>query len=186
MALIGYVRISTVEQKTDLQYDALKKTGVTKIFEDVGISGSVAVRPGLTAALAFLRDGDQLVTVRLDRLGRNTLAVLHLMEDLDAKGVTFRSITEGIDSATPAGRMLQTLLISFATMEREILIERTNAGLRAARERGRVGGRPRALNDAKTELAKVMYKRGSTAREIGAELGCSRSVVYRALELNPA
>ncbi|TFB96287.1 MULTISPECIES: recombinase family protein [unclassified Cryobacterium] len=183
MALIGYVRISSSEQKTDLQYDALAAAGVKKIFEDVGVSGSVAVRAGLTAALDFLRDGDQLVTFRLDRLGRNTLAVLELLQDLERRGVAFRSITEGLDSSTPAGRMLQTLLISFATMEREILIERTNAGLRAARERGRIGGRPRALSEAKVELARVMFKRGSSAIEIGTELGCSRSVVYRALQL---
>jgi DNA invertase Pin-like site-specific DNA recombinase len=181
MALIGYARISTKEQRIDLQLDNLAKAGAEKIFQDVGISGSVTSRPGLNAALDYLRPGDSLVVFKLDRLGRRTVPLLQLLADLEQRGVGFISTTEGLDTSTPVGRLVASLLASLATMEREVLIERTKHGIAAARARGRVGGRPRAMSDSQTELARFMFKRGQSVVEIAAELGCGRSTVYRAL-----
>lgn len=182
MALIGYVRVSAKEQRVDLQLDALAQAGAEKVFEDVGISGSVATRPGLNAALSYLRPGDSLVVFKLDRLGRRTVPLLQLLADLEQRGVGFISTTEGIDTSTPVGRLVASLLASLAALEREVRIERTRHGLDAARLRGRIGGRPRALTDSQIELAQVMFKRGQSVVEIAAELGCGRSTVYRAIE----
>jgi DNA invertase Pin-like site-specific DNA recombinase len=181
MSVVGYARVSTHEQRLALQLDALEAAGAEKIFEDQGVSGSRTSRPGLDAALAYLRDGDVLTVWRLDRLGRSTLYVLALIQELGEKGIGFRSLTESVDTTTPAGRLMLTLLAGLSSMEREITIERTKAGLAAAREQGRVGGRPRALSAVQEEQAQLMHKRGSSGREIAAALGCGRSTVYRAL-----
>jgi DNA invertase Pin-like site-specific DNA recombinase len=185
MALIGYARVSTKEQRVDLQLDALAKAGAEKVFEDVGISGSTTARPGLNAALSYLRPGDSLVVFKLDRLGRRTVPLLQLLADLEQRGIGFISTTEGLDTSTPVGRLVASLLASLAALEREVLIERTRHGLDAARLRGRVGGRPRALSDSQVELVQLMFKRGKSAAEIAAELGCGRSTAYRALEHRP-
>ena len=153
MAIIGYVRVSREDQRADLQRDALEKAGCTKIFEDAGVSGAKASRPALEAALSFMREGDVFACWRLDRAGRSTLNMLELLRTLEERGVGFRSLTEGIDTTTIAGRMLATVLSAFAQMERELIVERTHAGLAAARARGRVGGRPRALTAVQVEQA---------------------------------
>ena len=182
MAIIGYVRVSRDDQKADLQRDALEKAGCTKIFEDLGVSGSKASRPGLDGALAFAREGDVFTCWRLDRAGRSTLNVLELLRTLEERGVGFRSLTEGVDTTTPAGKMLATMLSAFAQMEREILVERTYAGLASARARGRIGGRPRALTAVQVEQTQLMHRRGTTVSEIAQALSVGRSTVYRALE----
>ena len=183
MATIGYVRVSRDDQKADLQRDALERAGCTKIFEDLGVSGSKASRPGLDAALSFARDGDVFACWRLDRAGRSTLNVLELLRTLEDRNIGFRSLTEGVDTTTIAGRMLATMLSAFGQMEREILIERTHAGLASARARGRTGGRPRALTSVQVEQAQLMAKRGTSVSEIAEALGgVGRSTIYRALE----
>ena len=119
---------------------------------------------------------------RLDRAGRSTLSILELLRTLEDRKIGFRSLTEGVDTTTPAGKMLATMLSAFAQMEREIIIERTHAGLAAARARGRIGGRPRALTAVQVEQAQLMHKRGTGVSEIAATLDMGRSTVYRALE----
>jgi DNA invertase Pin-like site-specific DNA recombinase len=182
MSTIGYLRVSREEQRADLQEDALKAAGAIRIFEDRGVSGSKASRPGLSEALSFMRDGDIFTVWRLDRAGRSTLNVLELLRTLEDRGIGFRSLTEGVDTTTPAGRVLATMLASFAQMEREIIVERTLAGLAAARARGNVGGRPRALSAVRIEQARLMYRRGSAVTEIATILGVGRATVYRAIE----
>ena len=181
MSVVGYARVSTDDQKMDLQLDALRAAGADKIFEDQGVSGSKTSRPGLDASIAYLRDGDVLTVWRLDRLGRSTLHVLALIQELSDRGVGFRSLTESVDTTTPAGRLMLTLLAGLSSMEREITIERTKAGLAAAKRQGRIGGRPRALTPVREQQARLMYQRGSTATEIAAELGVGRATIYRAL-----
>jgi len=181
MAVIGYARVSTQEQSLDLQTDALTAAGAIRIFTDLGVSGSKASRPGLDAAVEFMREGDVFMVWRLDRAGRSTFNVLHLIASLADRGIGFRSVTEAIDTTTPAGRLLVTLLSALSAMEREITVERTLAGLASARARGRVGGRPRALSDIQVEQAALMFKRGMSAAEIAATFGVGRATVYRVL-----
>jgi DNA invertase Pin-like site-specific DNA recombinase len=181
MAVIGYARVSTQEQSLDLQTDALTSAGAMRIFTDLGVSGSKASRPGLDAAVEFMREGDVFMVWRLDRAGRSTLNVLHLIASLADRGIGFRSVTEAIDTTSPAGRLLVTLLSALSAMEREITVERTLAGLASARARGRVGGRPRALSDIQVEQVALMFKRGMSAAEIAKDFGVGRATVYRAL-----
>jgi len=182
MAIIGYIRVTREDQRADLQRDALEPAGCARIFEDLGVSGSKASRPGLDAAMVFLREGDVFTCWRLDRAGRSTLNVLELLRTLEDRKIGFRSLTEGVDTTTPAGKMFATMLSAFAQMEREIIIEHTHAGLAAARARGRIGGRPRALTAVQVEQAQLMHKRGTGVSEIAATLDVGCSTVYRALE----
>jgi len=169
MSVVGYARVSTDDQKMDLQLDALRAAGADKIFEDQGVSGSKTSRPGLDASIAYLRDGDVLTVWRLDRLGRSTLHVLALIQELSDRGVGFRSLTESVDTTTPAGRLMLTLLAGLSSMEREITIERTKAGLAAAKRQGRIGGRPRALTPVREQQA-----RRRARRRPGDHLPCTR------------
>ncbi|AYG03409.1 recombinase family protein [Gryllotalpicola protaetiae] len=181
MALVGYVRVSTAEQTLALQQDAMAAAGVEKVFKDVGVSGSKTARPGLDAALDYLRDGDTLVVWRLDRFSRSTVHALTTIDDLGARGVGFRSLTEQIDTSGPMGRVMLTLIAAFAQLERDVIRQRTVAGLEAARARGRVGGRPKALNATLIEVCRARKKGGATARQLATELGVSVATVYRAL-----
>jgi DNA invertase Pin-like site-specific DNA recombinase len=181
MAAVGYIRVSTADPNADLQRDALKAAGVDRIFEDLGVSGSTASRPGLDAALDFLREDDILVVWRLDRLGRSTVNVLSLLDELAARQVGFRSLTEGLDTGGSMGRVLISIMAAFAQLERDVIRERTSAGLKAARDRGRVGGRPRSLNDSTVAVARALFATGKPATVIAGELGCSVATVYRAL-----
>ena len=181
MANIGYIRVSTVDQRASLQEDALAAAGVTRTFADLGVSGSLASRPQLNAMLEYVREGDVVVVWRLDRLGRNTRHTLTLLAELAERGVGFRSLTEGLDSTGPMGRAMITIIAAFAELERDTIRERTIAGLAAARARGRVGGRPRALSPAKIEFAETMRKGGASAQKIADEFGVSRASIYRAL-----
>ena len=160
MTNIGYVRVSTANQDTALQLDALKREGIEKVFSDEGVSGMKASRPGLDEALSYLRDnsGDVLCVYSLSRLGRSTRNVLALLDDLTERGIGFRSLTEGLDTSGSMGKMMTTILIAFAQMERDTLVERTNAGLAASRARGRSGGRPAKLTPAQHKMIRSLYE----------------------------
>jgi len=181
VSTIGYARVSTTEQNLDLQRDALVAAGAIKTFEDLGVSGRLATRPGLDACLNFLRIGDTLTVYRLDRLGRSTRNTLELLHQLEGRGVTFRSLTESIDTSGPMGRAMITIIAAFAQLEADVTRERTLAGLAAARERGRVGGRPRALSPAMVAVARTMIAAGKPPGEVAAELRVGRSTIYRAV-----
>jgi DNA invertase Pin-like site-specific DNA recombinase len=181
MTAIGYARVSTNEQNLDLQRDALAAAGAVRTFEDLGVSGRLASRPGLDACLDFLREGDVLTVYRLDRLGRSTRNTLELLHSLDVRGVAFRSLSEAIDTTGPMGRAMITIIAAFAQLEADVTRERTLAGLAAARERGRFGGRPKALSPAMVAVAKTMLAEGRRPGEVAAELGVGRSTIYRAV-----
>jgi DNA invertase Pin-like site-specific DNA recombinase len=177
--LIGYARVSTLEQNLDLQIDALQKAGCEKIFTDK-MSGAKA-RPGLDEALAFLRPGDVLVVWKLDRLGRRTVKLIQLIEELKERGIGFKSLSNAIDTTTPEGMFIYRISSSFAELERDLARERTMAGLSAARTRGRLGGRPRKLNDTQAHLAATMLKDPNTSIDEVCETfpNVSRRTIYR-------
>ena len=184
--LIGYARVSTDDQNASLQEDALKKAGCIRTFTDHA-SGSKASRPELDRMLDQLRRGDVVVVWRLDRLGRSLKNLIELVADLDEKGVGFRSLTESIDTTTNGGRLIFHIFASLAEFERDLIRERTNAGLAAARARGRVGGRPSVMNAKKVEKARTLYdSRKHTVSEIAEMLNVSVATIYRHLESGKA
>lgn len=179
--LLGYARVSTDEQDHALQLDALRQAGCERVFVETA-SGSRVDRAELAKLIEQAREGDTLVVWRLDRLGRSLRHLIDLSEQLQARGIGLRSLTEAIDTSTPAGRFLFSVLGALAAMEREIIIERTRAGLRAAAARGRRGGRPPALDEAKVRAAKAMMRGGEmTTAEVAKQLGVSPSTLYRHL-----
>lgn len=177
---IGYVRVSKHEQNEALQIDALKEAGCEKWFVDK-ITGSKAERKGLSEVLAYLRAGDTLVVWKLDRAGRSLKHLIELLKDLQERGIEFLSLTEQIDTTTPGGKLIFHLVGALAEFERDLIRERTNAGLAAARARGRVGGRPRKLKtNGKVALARRMFTDQShSVPEICGVLGISRATLYR-------
>src|SRR5258705_954244 len=164
VAIIGYARVSTTDQNPQLQLDALKESGATRIFTDHGASGSTARRAELDACLDHLREGDVLTVWKLDRLGRNTQHVLTVVDDLTSRGVGFRSLTEGLHTEGAMGKAMLTIMAAFAQLERDTMIERTRAGLAAAAADGRKGGRPRKVDDADAAKARQLRDKGITAR----------------------
>jgi DNA invertase Pin-like site-specific DNA recombinase len=178
--LIGYARISQDTQSIDLQIDSLTAAGCEKIFTDT-MSGSRNDRPGLKQALEFVRAGDAICVWRLDRLGRSLPHLIHLMQDLDTRGIGFRSLTEAIDTTTPGGRLTYNLFASLAEFERSVLRERTRAGLLAARQRGRRGGRPRSLTSQKLDAARRLLEAGTSVRDVATALAVSAPTIYRHL-----
>lgn len=181
--IIGYSRVSTQDQNFDLQIDDLKKEGVLEenIYKDK-LSGSKKDRPGLNQCLKSLKAGDTLVVWKLDRLGRSLQDLIQIVQGLKKRGVNFRSITESIDTNSPGGNLIFHMFGALAEFGRDITIERTHAGLKAARSRGRVGGRPRLEpKDEKTRIAKQMYANGCSAKDIAVALGISRRTVFRRL-----
>lgn len=154
--LIGYGRVSTSDQTLDLQKDALQKAGCGRIFTDTA-SGAKAERTGLDEALSHLRTGDILVVWRLDRLGRSLKHLIETITALDNRKIGFKSITEAIDTTTSGGKLIFHIFGALAEFERDIIKERTRAGLTAARARGRKGGRPKKLNPRKADIAKQLY-----------------------------
>src|SRR5438309_2543458 len=157
--LIGYARVSTSDQTLNLQKDALEKIGCSQIFTDT-ISGSTTERHGLDAAMSYVREGDTLVVWRLDRLGRSLKHLIETITQLNIRKIGFKSITENIDTTTSGGKLIFHIFGALAEFERDIIRERTNAGLTAARARGRLGGRPKAqaLNTPKkVALAQSLY-----------------------------
>jgi DNA invertase Pin-like site-specific DNA recombinase len=172
--LIGYARVSTHEQNLAPQTDALKKAGCQKIFDDK-VSGAGSERPGLEAALEYVREGDTLLVWRLDRLGRSLKDLIEIIGSLEKRGIGFRSLQESIDTTTSGGRLIFHVFGALAEFERNLIRERTRAGLAAARARGRKGGRPRALDSKKVELAYRLYdERKYTIKEICRILGISK------------
>ncbi|MDF7786527.1 recombinase family protein [Pantoea stewartii] len=183
--LIGYVRVSTNDQNTDLQRNALKSANCEQIFEDK-ISGKTSERPGLKRALRTLKAGDTLVVWKLDRLGRSMRHLVMLTEELRERGVNFRSLTDSIDTSTPMGRFFFHVMGALAEMERELIVERTRAGLSAAREKGRIGGRRRIMTPDVVERAKRMLTNGATRYQVALVLDISVKTLYRYLPVNAA
>jgi DNA invertase Pin-like site-specific DNA recombinase len=175
---IGYARVSTDDQSLDLQLDALKKAGCKRVFTDKA-SAAKGERVGLTGAISHLRSGDVLVIWKLDRLGRTVKGLVDFVADMQARGIQFRSLTDGIDTTTPAGRFFFHVMASLAQMERELMAERTRAGLDAARTRGRVGGRRRRMTPGKVESARNLLKGGMAPRDVAQNLGVSIPTLYR-------
>lgn len=169
--LIGYARISTTDQNLDLQLDALKAAGCERVYQDEGISGAKAKRPGLESALKRLRRDDVLVVWKLDRLGRSMRHLIELTTMFDAEGIGFRSLSDAIDTSTPGGKLYFHLMGAFAEFERNLISERTKAGMAAAKARGVKMGRPRKLTPVQeAEITRFESEAlDAAAREIGAE-----------------
>ena len=195
--LVGYMRVSSENdrQNTDLQKDALLSSGVDErhLFEDRA-SGSKRERPGLKDALEFLRPGDTLVVWKLDRLGRSLSHLIGLINMLKEKEIGFRSLTEGIDTSTPSGKLLFHIFGSLAEYERSLIRERVNAGLQAARRRGKIGGRPRAISKEKLEvivealnngMSKNLFKIFLRLKQRKQELPCAgwNSIFFRSFSI---
>jgi DNA invertase Pin-like site-specific DNA recombinase len=181
--LIGYARVSTTDQTLDLQKDALEKAGCTKIFTDTA-SGAKTEREGLDEALSHLREGDSLVVWRLDRLGRSLPHLIETITDLNNRKIGFKSITEAIDTTTSGGKLIFHIFGSLAEFERDIIRERTQAGLSAARARGRKGGRPKALTGRKLDMARALYaSQQHPIDEICRTLKISRATLYRYVKM---
>jgi DNA invertase Pin-like site-specific DNA recombinase len=181
MAELGYARVSTHEQNLDMQHDELRRTGVTTIYNDKA-SGKTADRPELQQCLKALRDGDTLTVWRLDRLGRNLQDLVRIVSDLEARGVTFKSLKESIDTRGPAGKLVFHLFAALAQFERELLRERTLAGIASARARGRQGGRLPRLSPSQSRAAAAMMRGNEmSVAEISTHFGVSRSTLYNVL-----
>lgn len=176
--LVGYARVSTLEQNLDVQTEALKHAGCERIYDDKA-SGSKTDRPGLAKTLEILRKGDTLVVWKLDRLGRTVKQLVDFVTELEQKQIHFKSITDSIDTSTASGRFFFHVMASLAQMERELTIERTKAGLAVARARGRFGGRKRKMTDSKVQAAKKLLAAGSHPKDVAKDLGISLPTLYR-------
>ena len=177
--LVGYARVSTAEQRLDLQLDALRQAGCERVYTDRA-SGAKAERPGLAEALDYVREGDTLVVWRLDRFGRSLRDLVARVGELEERGVGFRSLQEAIDTTSAAGKLVFHVFGALAEFERDLIRERTMAGLASARARGRSGGRPRAMDDEKVRLASRLMKDpevsvGGVCRAVGV----SSATLYR-------
>jgi len=186
--LIGYARVSTQDQQLHLQLDDLSRAGCERIFQEK--VSSVKVRPQLRLLIESLREGDTVIVWKLDRLGRSLKELIGLINDFQAKQIGFRSLNNAIDTTTAQGRLVFNLFASLAEFERDLIRERTRAGLSAARARGRHGGRPKGISKetlGKAQAVRTLYdSREKTAGEIGKLLGISRATVYRYLAQHPA
>jgi DNA invertase Pin-like site-specific DNA recombinase len=179
--LIGYARVSTAEQNPELQHDALERVGVIRTFTDYA-SGSSQDRPAWQECLEFLQPGNVLVVWKLDRVGRSTADLARIVTELDQRGIQFKSLTESfLDTTTADGRLIFHIFAALAEHERSRMLERTRAGLDAARARGRVGGRPSKMTDAKINAARTMHADKTPIVEIAQALGVGRMSVSRAL-----
>jgi DNA invertase Pin-like site-specific DNA recombinase len=184
MTSFAYIRTSTADQHADLQRDAMAKAHIPEkyFFVDEGVSGTLASRPQLDALVAHLREGDEVVVWKLDRLGRSTRNVLDLIDAIRAKGATFRSLTEGISTSGPMGEAMLTIMLAFAQLERDQLVERTRAGLDAARAKGKTGGRPPKVDTKKLTTIKKLTASGDYTRaEVAQMVGLSESTLYRVI-----
>ena len=174
---VGYARVSTAKQDLSSQLDALTEAGCERIFSDVG-SGKNPSRPGYKEMMSFVREGDQIVVFALDRLGRTATQLHSFLAELDERRIGFSCLTEGIDTTTPAGRLLYSVLAAVSEMEHALLQERVQSGLEAARKRGRIGGRPRVDQEA-VRLAMHYYQHtDKSITEISSITGLKRSTIY--------
>lgn len=179
--LIGYARVSTADQGTDLQRDALRRAGVRKVYEETR-SGATAARPELARALDALRPGDVLVVFKLDRLARSLRDLLALIDTISAAGAHLRSLTEPVDTSSPAGEMVVHMLGAVAQFERGLIVERSRAGVKAAQARGVRFGRPAALTEREARAAAQAYRSGrSTLTALARLYGCHLSSIKRAI-----
>jgi DNA invertase Pin-like site-specific DNA recombinase len=179
--LIGYARVSTYEQTLNLQRDALEKADCTKIFTDTA-SGAKTERKGLEEALNYVRKGDTLAVWRLDCLGHSLPHLIATMTDLEERGIGFKSLTENIDTTTSGGKLIFHIFGALAEFERNLIRERTQAGLMAARARGHKGGRPQALTARQLGIARDLYKKQHPIAETCRTLKISRATLYRSLK----
>jgi len=175
---VGYARVSTNEQSLDLQREALERAECKRIYEDQ-ISGLREDRPGLRKALEQLREEDTFIVWKLDRLGRSVKNLIEFVTNLEKNKVHFKSLTDNIDTSTPTGRFFFHVMASLAQMEREIIVERTRAGLEGAKQRGRIGGRKRRMTSSKIESAKQLLANGIPPKEVAINLGVSIPTLYR-------
>lgn len=180
MVAIGYARVSTGEQDLSLQLDALNEAGCERVFQDHA-SGVLADRPGLAQAVSYAREGDTVIVWKLDRLGRSMKHLLEIVGELQDRGVGFRSVTENIDTTTPGGRLVFHLFGALAQFERDLIKERTRAGLLAAAARGRRGGRQSVITPEKLEKAKIHIAAGLTVREAAARIKVGKTALYNIL-----
>jgi DNA invertase Pin-like site-specific DNA recombinase len=179
MAAIGYARVSTTEQDLALQLEAIAKAGCARVFEDKA-SGAKA-DPGLAAALGFVRLGDILTVWKLDRLGRSLPHLIETVNALEMRGVSFRSLTEAIDTTTPGGRLVFHIFGALGQFERDLIRERTRASLDAAAARGRQGGRKHVMTEEKLRRAHALLVQGLTVREVAARIKVGKTALYAAL-----
>lgn len=184
-ARIGYARVSTADQTTDPQTDLLAAAGCERIFVET-VSGALRDRPQLRACLDYLRPGDVLVVAKLDRLGRSLAHLIETVTTLDSRGIGLVSLSESIDTTTAAGRLLLHVLGAVSQFERDLIVERTQAGLAAARARGRKGGRPPKITPEKVEAARMLIASGRTVEEAASAVGVSRATLYRHLSAKQA
>lgn len=185
MASLGYARVSTSDQSLDRQLDELKAAGAEMLYSEVGSGKKGANRPQWDELLRSLRQGDTLMVTELSRLGRSTSQLSTLADGLKERGVALRILNLGIDTGTPAGKLVYSIIAAVAEMERDLLIERTNSGLAASRARGRKGGRKREFSPAAVRKAQEQYDKGElSVTEIARLAGVSRQTLYRYLEIN--
>ena len=190
---IGYARVSTSDQHPEAQADRLKAAGCERVYVDHGVSGSLARRPEWDRCRDALREGDVLVIVRLDRVGRSVRNLIDVVNELGERGVDLVALDQQVDTTSPTGKLVFHVLSAISEFERDIVKERTRDGLQAARARGRVGGRRRKLTDAQVALARRLYdevgddgKRAHTVDQIAGMVGVTRGTIYRALERQEA
>jgi DNA invertase Pin-like site-specific DNA recombinase len=184
MTMIGYGRCSTTEQNVDDQVKRLTDAGCVKVFTDVGVSGKLAHRPEWDACLAYLREGDVLAIVKLDRAGRSLQHLIELANELRKRGIGLRVLDQGIDTTTAAGRLFYNMIASFAEFERDIIVERTHEGLRTAKANGKVGGRKPKLSAKQQAEVRRMHEAGRTVVDIAEMFSVSRPAIYRILEVS--
>ncbi|NOR62856.1 MAG: helix-turn-helix domain-containing protein [Rhodobacteraceae bacterium] len=175
---IGYARVSTEDQTTASQIDALTAAGCERVFEETA-SGAKTDRPVLAETIEYLREGDVLVAWRLDRVARSLPHLISLMDDLKQRGIGLRSLTEQIDTTTASGKLIFHIFAALSEFERDIIRQRTRAGLVAARKRGRVGGRPRVMTAEKITAAKKLLASGEPAKDVATMLSISLPTLYR-------
>lgn len=177
---VGYARVSTLDQSTDMQIEALNAAGCSKIFTETA-SGAQTDRPELKKALVYLREGeDTLVVWKLDRLARSVAQLVATVNDLHSRKIGFLSLTEKIDTSSPGGRLIFHVFSSIAEFERDLIRERTLAGLESAKKQGRRGGRPKAMDSASIVQAEALFKQGEmSSKAIAARMGVSVATLYR-------
>ena len=178
---VGYARVSTAEQSLDLQVRALREAGCDQIFEDKGVSGSQRDRPALTKALKALDSGDVLVVWKLDRLGRSLSHLIEVVGNLGGRGVGFNSLSESIDTTSAGGKLIFHVMGALAEFERSLIVERTKAGLSAAKARGQKLGRKRKLDRAQLDHAQSLIDQGKSRSEVARLLNVDPSTLYRRL-----